>query len=304
MHKIILLIALFLGVVRPAQAQLVFNEIYSSPATGQSEWLELYNPTDIPVNLADWQLAELVSGQIKNHELISPSQEATIAAYGYFVFTPAKVTLNNGGDTLYLFAPGDTQTDVITYPKLTSDQVYARLPDGADNWDIMTNFTPGVSNPVPTPTEWGSEPDASASTTTIVSATTDTNISQTSSKTIASAATTTNSSANSSLASTADSASVTVTDQDLSWREGIEFRLPQLSYRRREQQQAIKSSTPQVLGAATSSAQAVDYLVTPNFGLIFGAGLVIITALVLLVGLQALDYYYSDDDDKQDLDTF
>jgi hypothetical protein len=133
-------------------AQLILNEIYASPPSGEPEWLEIYNPTDIPIPLKDWQIAENQSGVIKNHELITSDQESTLAAKSFYVLVPNKVSLNNSGDTIYLYANPDQQADVITYPKLTSAQSYARQTDSLSHWEITTILTPNATNNFPTPT--------------------------------------------------------------------------------------------------------------------------------------------------------
>jgi hypothetical protein len=134
--KIMIVITIWWSTCQSVQAQLVLNEIYASPPSGEAEWVEIYNQSAQPVPLRDWQIAEEITGVVKNHELINKSNEATIAAYGFWVVETTKVTLNNAGDKIYLFNPLGGQADVVNFPKLTSKQSYSRVPDGGSEWQI------------------------------------------------------------------------------------------------------------------------------------------------------------------------
>lgn len=123
---------------------LIINELYPSPASSETEWLEIYNAGAGAVSLKGWQIAESVNGVIKNHELINKATEATLSAHGYWLVEPTKVSLNNSGDTIYLFRPDGTQADVVTYPSLTKKS-YARASDGGSTW-VTTEPTRGLTN--------------------------------------------------------------------------------------------------------------------------------------------------------------
>jgi len=129
--------------VRSVHAQLVLNEFYASPPAGEDEWVEIYNPSDQAVSFAGWQIAETYKGDIGNHE--SVGDELMIPARGFLVIVPSKLTLNNGGDTIYLYDPAGNLADSVTYPTLTSTKAYARIPDGTDTWDKQAP-TPGTAN--------------------------------------------------------------------------------------------------------------------------------------------------------------
>jgi len=143
MKKILLIFFLTLLTVSRAQASLVLNEIYASPPTGEAEWVEIYNNSSVPASFAGFQIAELAKDTIANPEGLS--EDIIIPAYGFLRIVPSKLTLNNAGDTIYLLDPDGRVADIVAYPKLTANQSYARIPDGADSWQ-KTTPTPASSN--------------------------------------------------------------------------------------------------------------------------------------------------------------
>ncbi len=140
----------FLVSFHQVNAQLVINELYPSPLTGEKEWLEIFNYSQETIRLKDWQIAENIGGIIKNHELIDKNGEATLSAHGFFIVENNRLTLNNGGDTIYLFAPDGTQQDFITYPVISNGKSYARTTDGSSTWAISLSSR-GYSNYISTP---------------------------------------------------------------------------------------------------------------------------------------------------------
>ena len=64
-------------------------------------------------------------------------------------------SLKGSGEQIGLWDPDQNFLDSLTYGEQTTDVSYGRYPDGTDNWDFMTNFTPGAANqnPAPPPVE-------------------------------------------------------------------------------------------------------------------------------------------------------
>ena len=58
----------------------------------------------------------------------------------------AGFTLNASGGTLYLYQNGSTLIDSITYPELSADNAYARLPNGDGEWETTNQPTPEATN--------------------------------------------------------------------------------------------------------------------------------------------------------------
>ncbi len=285
-----------------AQAQLLINEIYASPPNGEAEWLEIYNPTSQAVPLAGWQIAENISGIIKNHELINKSHDATLSAQGFWLLETSKVTLNNAGDTIYLFSPTGEIVDFITYPKLTSTQSYHRLIDGGSQWDFAQP-TKGKSNHLieyiyddvddsqsstPPTTQSNTAPSTTALNLTGASATNLSNSpnSNSSSKT--------SSNVNPQLATESSVATTNnqlITSEDNSWKKDISFRLPKIKYKNDHQSLILPSVvTNQSSSAASMTPSAPNS--SFNRQLLIFALTVIILSTIIIISLDILQCWY------------
>ncbi len=85
--------------------EIRLNEIMSAPATGQKEWIELFNTLNIEVDVSDWKLVE---GSGKETLLTG-----VIPAGGYAVYE--KSGLNNDGDSIMLIDDGGQLIDEMSY---------------------------------------------------------------------------------------------------------------------------------------------------------------------------------------------
>ena len=297
---LILTLAAACSQAAPARAQLALNEIYATPESGATEWLEIYNFSDAPVDLSGWQIAELTSNTIKNYEPIAAS-EATLSTHGFLVVTPAKLTLNNGGDTIYLFGPDGAQADTITYPKLTSSQACARQPDGSGGWNVVDTPTPGATN-VPAADQ------AADSTASTQSDTTDSTTTQTTTATTVAATTTSVTTATTSKTSATPTPTPSPT-VDISWQTGIDFKMPSLSYQTAHDTiltpaTIVHPATPapeaSVAGAFTTRTASLQ---SPT-SLIWLGALTFIVSLAILAAPLAADVYDRHHDWQQNLDAF
>lgn len=125
-----------------AFATPIINEL--SPQS-DPEWVELYNPDDLPFDLGGMRLVDGNSSTTDDLDLVG-----TISARAYLVFTHTKGWLNDGGDTVTLLASDSATVDTISYTSSSKDQSYARIPDDSENWQTATS-TYGAPNPTPTP---------------------------------------------------------------------------------------------------------------------------------------------------------
>lgn len=145
----------------PTAAIIVINEFLSDPASGESEWIELYNPGSEPVDLAGWTLTDGVG------TIASPT--GTIATASFFVVILSSSRLNNDGDLIRLLRPDATVADIVAYgawddgniadnaPKPARGNSTARL--GGDFFETTTptrgsanQITAPVVPPSPSPT--------------------------------------------------------------------------------------------------------------------------------------------------------
>jgi len=137
-------------------SQVVLNEVLADPATGQQEFIELFNNGSVPVDVAGWTIAEKTgSGATTTHSIVAtPTLSADLIAYddsgstivpaGGFLalkFAGSVQYLNNDGDTVTLLDGAGSQLDEYAYNTSLSGKSDARIPDGVGDW----------IDPVPTP---------------------------------------------------------------------------------------------------------------------------------------------------------
>ena len=140
-------------------AVIVINELMASnigtnmsPATNFDSWIELYNPTEQPIDLAGMYLSDDPTCLTRWH---MPQDMGSIPAKGFKVVwmgsnniktTQAPFKLNCEGGTVYL---SDSDGQLITsqeYPEAMSRTSYARKTDGGEEWGWTAEATPGESN--------------------------------------------------------------------------------------------------------------------------------------------------------------
>ncbi len=133
------IVVFFLTVVfiRSIYASLIINEIYPAPATGDYEWVELYNNDQASADLTKYILTDLANNKIKINE-------ATLSASSYFVASCSSI-LNNSGDTVFLKKINGEIIEIATYSgTFTSDKSYTKCSD--DNWLTTNIITKNFSN--------------------------------------------------------------------------------------------------------------------------------------------------------------
>ncbi len=141
---------------------VVLNEILPNPSSSatypnNSEWIELYNNGDTPVDIAGWIVSELSGGVTENFYTIVATSPGTnqigtlagttiIPAHGYAVLLFADPTkLNNTGDTVALYDNSNALLDKRSFGSIAVGKTVARSPNGIGVWfDPIP--TPGESN--------------------------------------------------------------------------------------------------------------------------------------------------------------
>ncbi len=143
---------------------VVVNELLASnrgnvsdPQGEYDDWIELYNPTDSPIDVGGMYLTD-DAGDPTQWQLPAGNPSLTrIAAGGFLVVWAdgdtadtglhASFRLNAGGDEVRLYAgDGRTLIDRIEYGKQSADVSLGRFPDGADSWRFLGFPTPGATN--------------------------------------------------------------------------------------------------------------------------------------------------------------
>lgn len=146
---------------KASDAQLVINEVYPAPLSDEKEWVEIYNPAALDVDLSDYSL--------KDGSIAAKNLSGTILAENYFVFEVSSGWLNNSGETLSLvYKPSAIAVDKVTYgdwddgdttnnaQKPASGGSISRIPNGGDTGIDIDDFqivptTKGGENILPPP---------------------------------------------------------------------------------------------------------------------------------------------------------
>ncbi len=137
---------------------VVINEFMASNSMALADqdgeyddWIELYNGTDVTISLAGYCLSDDVSDLAQ-----WAFPDTSIEARGYLLVWAdkdseqaglhANFKLSASGETLLLVGPSAVVADEICFGAQTTDVSLGRFPNGADNWEMMTDFSPGASN--------------------------------------------------------------------------------------------------------------------------------------------------------------
>jgi len=130
---------------------LVINEVASNNGDPNPDWLEIYNPSDVEVDISGFGVYD------KPAAIFTFPIGTKIAAKGYYVVT-CDVTLANtdpthyaafglssGGESVYLVDASLAIIDQVDFPALSVGVSYARIPDGGNTFE-NANPTKGATN--------------------------------------------------------------------------------------------------------------------------------------------------------------
>ncbi|MGY5854938.1 MAG: lamin tail domain-containing protein [Candidatus Thorarchaeota archaeon] len=138
-------------VALPNGDEVLINEFLADPNTLYSkEWIELYNPMDVEVDISEYVLDDITAGGTVAYTIPSGT---TIPAHGFILFNQSVtgIGLNNAGDTVnYIMPDGITVLDSFVYTSSADDISYGRAIDGGPTWITFDVPTPGESNVVTT----------------------------------------------------------------------------------------------------------------------------------------------------------
>lgn len=149
----------------PAQS-IVINEIMYTPVGGEPEWIELYNKTDLTINLNGWTVNDVfsipVTATINQDVFIQPNSylvlSRSLSIYDYHRVIPSDVfvlslpTLNNDVDGVVLKDDRGLQMDSV---------LYSSQWGGTNGYSLERVSIDANSN---LPANWGSSVDIEQST--------------------------------------------------------------------------------------------------------------------------------------------
>jgi hypothetical protein len=134
--------------------RVVINEVLIRPhydwnRSGEAdlgdEFIELYNLGPGAVNLSGWFLDDVCGGGAQPY----PLPAWTIRPGERFAFfrSQSRISLNDSGDIVHLFAPGGYLVDQIQFIRVRAYNLsYGRLPDGSSNFAYGLWPTPRSAN--------------------------------------------------------------------------------------------------------------------------------------------------------------
>ena len=136
-------------------AALRINEwLASGSALLAADFIELYNPEPIPVQLGGLFLTDSPDGfptrhEIAAHSFVPAAGFITFKADGNIAAGPAHLNfkLSPEQGRIGLFAPDLALIDQIAYGPQTAGQSQGRSPNGAGEFTVFANPTPGTGNP-------------------------------------------------------------------------------------------------------------------------------------------------------------
>ena len=142
----------------PAAPSVVINELMAANGGavlddlgGTSDWIELYNTTSADLDLSgftisdDWTEPDLYA--LPDGTILEAGAWLVLWADGLGndpLHMPFR--LSSGGEGVGVFSPDGESIDWQVYPALSEDIAYARIPDGADEWQTTEQGTPGSTN--------------------------------------------------------------------------------------------------------------------------------------------------------------
>ena len=148
----------------PAEVQLYINEFMASndfalpgPQGDYPDWIEIYNAGSEAVMLGGYYMSDKLDDP-EAMFMISDTypDSVTVAAGGYILFYANKghessvlnlnFKLSGGGEVVGLWNADQTFIDSITYTEQYADTSFGRYEDGTENWYLMIDYSPGVSN--------------------------------------------------------------------------------------------------------------------------------------------------------------
>jgi hypothetical protein len=146
-------VVFFITLVRPVQAQVLINEVYPNPLSGETEWVEILNTSTLSASLEGWVLEDKLSSS-----KVIYTFDDILLSFNQYYLASISGQLNNGGDGVVLknsFGEVVTEMDFLNS---TSAMSWALQNDGSY---ILDNPSPlrineeeieVISSPTPSPT--------------------------------------------------------------------------------------------------------------------------------------------------------
>jgi hypothetical protein len=137
----------------PAPDDVRLNEVLPRPGTidwdgdgtadARDEWIELYNASDLPVDLGGWWVATGAADGNLAHRL-PPRTVLGAGEYLVLYLRETAIALDDDGAQVRLLDPASAVVDAVKVPGLDADTSYGR--DAAGAWRVLPAPSPGMAN--------------------------------------------------------------------------------------------------------------------------------------------------------------
>ncbi len=134
------------AVLKSSYPILRISEVYPSPTTGETEWVELWNPNAESVSLLGWTLDDVEDAGSKPLRI---SSGVVLHPGGFVRLENLPIALNNDGDDVRLLAPNGRLSHTVTYGSVKKGTAVAMLfsDDARQTGQCPTvHATPGSEN--------------------------------------------------------------------------------------------------------------------------------------------------------------
>src|SRR5919112_5184782 len=122
------------------------NEVELNPRGDdmEEEWIELYNPSAVDINISDFEISPLFQSPT-----IELPPDAVIEAGETYVIELDRPMLSNTGESLVLAnTTGDIQDRTPSLvDRSDDDRTWQRIPDGNNEWQFVENTQSSLNDP-------------------------------------------------------------------------------------------------------------------------------------------------------------
>lgn len=135
---------------------IVINEIFSRGADPELDWIEVYNNSDVAVNISGYKVYDSGGQSGSKPKMEFPAGTILPARGFYAIVVDDEATafpagsdfgLSSGGEEVWLESSSGFVIDDVTFPAMTdATYSYGRKPDGSTTWFIFTQRTKGATN--------------------------------------------------------------------------------------------------------------------------------------------------------------
>lgn len=134
---------------------IVMNEIYSRGTVDAPDWIEIYNASDVAVDISSFKIYDN-GGQSGSKPKLPFPAGTIIQPKGFFVIVTdiggdSGFGLSSGGEEVWLENGNGNVIDNVVFPAMDVTQSYGRNPDGSPNWQLLNTITRGAPNSAAAP---------------------------------------------------------------------------------------------------------------------------------------------------------